>query len=100
MTYSRRVVLIVSLVATIGLTLVLGVTDPAPPLSYPTRFFVWNLTLACIPVLFAAGFVAVRRRIWLIPLGLGWLAFLPNAPYLVTDLVHLGSDVESWRHVM
>jgi len=25
---------------------------------------------------------------------------LPNAPYLVTDLVHLGSDVESWRHVM
>jgi hypothetical protein len=33
MTYSRPVVLIVSLVATIGLTLVLGVTDPAPPLT-------------------------------------------------------------------
>jgi uncharacterized membrane protein len=38
--------------------------------------------------------------IWLIPLGLAWLAFLPNAPYLVTDLVHLGSGVELWRHVM
>ncbi len=35
MTYSRRVVLVVSLVATAGLTLLLGVTDPAPPLSYP-----------------------------------------------------------------
>jgi uncharacterized membrane protein len=100
MTYSRRVVLIVSLVATAGLTLVLGVTDPAPPLSYPTRFFVWNLMLACIPVFFAAGFAVVRRRIWLIPLGLGWLAFLPNAPYLVTDLVHLSSGVGLWRHVM
>jgi hypothetical protein len=33
MTPSRRVVLIASLVATAGLTLVLGVTDPAPPLS-------------------------------------------------------------------
>ena len=98
MTYSRRVVLIVSLVATTGLTLVLGVTDPVPLL--PTRFFVWNLVLACIPVFFAAGFAVVGRRIWLIPLGLGWLAFLPNAPYLVTDLVHLGSGVELWRHVM
>jgi hypothetical protein len=100
MTYARRVVLIVSLVATTGLALVLGVTDPAPPLTYPTRFFVWNLGLACIPVFFAAGFAVVSRRIWLIPLGLGWLAFLPNAPYLVTDLVHLGSDAELWRHVM
>jgi uncharacterized membrane protein len=103
MTYSRRVVLIVSLVATTGLTLVLGVTDPAPPLNYPTRFFVWNLMLACIPVFFAAGFAVVRQRIWLIPLGLGWLAFLPNAPYLLTDLMHLmhlGSGVGVWRHVM
>ena len=56
--------------------------------------------LACIPVFFAVGFAAVRRRIWLIPLGLGWLAFLPNDPYLVTDLVHLHGGVELWRHVM
>jgi len=100
MTPSRRVVLVVSLVATAGLTLVLAVTDPAPPLSYPTRFFVWNVVLAWIPVIFAAGFAVAGRRIWLIPLGLGWLAFLPNAPYLMTDLVHLGSNVGLWRHVM
>jgi uncharacterized membrane protein len=100
MTGSRRVVLIGSVVATAGLTLLLGVTDPAPPTSYPTRFFVWNLALAWIPVIFAAGFAAVRQRVWLIPLGLGWLTFLPNGPYLVTDLVHLGSGAEMWRHVM
>lgn len=100
MTPARRVVLVASLVATTGLTLVLGVTDPLPPASYPTRFFVWNLALAWIPVFFAAGFGVVRRGIWLVPVGLLWLAFLPNAPYLMTDLVHLHGDVELWRHVM
>jgi len=39
----RLVVLFVSLVATTGLTFALGITDPATPLYYPTRFLVWNL---------------------------------------------------------
>lgn len=100
MTSLSRYVLAMSLVATTGLAIVLGITDPAEPLFYPTRFLIWNLVLAWIPVCFAAGFAAARRRIWLIPLGAGWLAFLPNAPYLVTDLVHLGEGVELWRHVL
>ena len=85
---------------TTGLTFALGITDPATPLYYPTRFLVWNLILAWIPVFFAVWFATVGRRIWLVPLGLGWLAFLPNAPYLVTDLIHLGEGVELWRHVL
>ena len=100
MTNAPRAVLIVALLATTALTIVLGVTDPAAPLSYPTRFLIWNLFLAWIPVCFAAGFAAVRGRAWLLPLGLGWLTFLPNSPYLVTDLVHLGEGVELWRHVL
>lgn len=100
MTDVPRVVLIVSLAATTALTVVLGVTDPAAPLSYPTWFLIWNLFLAWIPMVFAAGFAAAHRRGWLLPLGLGWLAFLPNSPYLVTDLVHLGEGVELWRHVL
>jgi uncharacterized membrane protein len=100
MTNVPRAVLIVALVATTALTTVLGVTDPAAPLYYPTRFLIWNLFLAWIPVFFAAGFAVVHRRAWLLPLGLGWLAFLPNSPYLVTDLVHLGEGVELWRHVL
>ncbi len=99
MTYPRRLVLIGSLAATVGLALVMGLTDPAPPPLYPTHFFVWNLVLAVVPVAFASGF-AVAGRAWLIPLGLGWLAFVPNAPYLVTDVVHLDSFVGLWRHVM
>jgi uncharacterized membrane protein len=100
MTNVPRAVLIVAMVATTGLTTVLGLTDPAAPVFYSTRFLIWNLFLAWIPVLFAAGFAAVHRRVWLLPLGLGWLAFLPNSPYLVTDLVHLGEGVELWRHVL
>jgi len=95
-----RAVLIVALVATTALASVLGITDPAAPLYYPTRFLIWNLLLAWIPLFFAAGFAVVHRRVWLLPLGLGWLAFLPNSPYLVTDLVHLSEGVELWRHVL
>jgi uncharacterized membrane protein len=100
MTNVARVVLFLALVATTVLTFVLGVTDPTGTPSYPTKFLVWNLVLAWIPVFFAACFAAVRLRLWLLPLGLAWLAFLPNSPYLVTDLVHLEEGVDFWRHVL
>jgi uncharacterized membrane protein len=55
-------------------------------------YLVWNLFLAWIPY-------ACARMIWragrgsaplplLLPLLAVWLVFLPNAPYLVTDVVH------------
>jgi uncharacterized membrane protein len=100
MTEARGILLVMSLMATTALTLALGITDPAAPMSYPTKFLVWNLVLAWIPMVFAIAFDLVERRLWLLPLGLGWLAFLPNAPYLVTDLVHLGEGYELWRHVL
>lgn len=100
MTEARRVVLVLSLVATSLLTVLLGITDPTAPMFYPTRFLIWNLILAWLPVFAAWAFSAVRHRLWLIPLGLVWLAFLPNAPYLVTDLVHLIDGVAFWRHVL
>lgn len=100
LTDPRFFVLIAALAGTSALTAVLGVTDPAAPLSYPSRFLIWNLFLAWIPLAFALAFAVVRRRIWLLPLGLLWLAFLPNAPYLITDLVHLREGYDLWRHVL
>jgi uncharacterized membrane protein len=51
----------------------------------------WNLFLAWLPVAFA--YLAVRPRVTsrLLRLAfcLAWLLFLPNAPYLITDLIHL-----------
>jgi uncharacterized membrane protein len=58
------------------------------------RFLAWNLVLAWIPFLLALLFYdrarRTRPRIGLLVTGGLWLLFLPNAPYMVTDLVHLG----------
>ena len=97
----RRVVLVLALGASTALTIALGVTDPAGEPSYPTRFLVWNLFLAWIPFVMALWFGVVRRPWALVAIGVVWLAFLPNAPYLVTDLVHLGGEQsELWRHIL
>jgi uncharacterized membrane protein len=55
------------------------------------RFLPWNLFLAWLPLIFAyLALRAGRRRPALaVPLIAAWLAFLPNAPYLITDLVWL-----------
>ncbi len=60
-------------------------------------FLVWNLFLAWVPY---GGTLALRwlheRRlssVSLVPFFLVWLGFLPNAPYLVTDFVHLRFSV-------
>jgi uncharacterized membrane protein len=55
----------------------------------------WNLFLAWIPfvlalVLYERSRAGASWRV-LAPLCLLWLAFFPNAPYLVTDLKHVGN---------
>lgn len=63
------------------------------------HFMVWNLFLAWLPLLFAA--LAWRwweKRPFSLPLSLLWLLFFPNAPYILTDFVHLRQrgDVPIW----
>jgi uncharacterized membrane protein len=60
-------------------------------------FYRWNLFLALVPLALAylVSRAARHEITWpaLPVLGLAWLIFLPNAPYLVTDLVHLDEGV-------
>jgi uncharacterized membrane protein len=60
------------------------------------RFLVWNLILAWIPLVLALvvydGYRRSRSLLWLTPFLALWLLFLPNAPYIVTDFVHLDAD--------
>ena len=59
--------------------------------SYFLIFLVWNLFLAAIPY-FISSFLVSKTKIHPIlsgGLALLWLLFLPNAPYIVTDLIHL-----------
>jgi uncharacterized membrane protein len=64
------------------------------------RFLIWNLFLAWVPLGFAAAIYASGRR-RLGPLAAAllvpWLLFFPNAPYLLTDFVHLETNVEHGR---
>ena len=62
-------------------------------------FLIWNLFLAWLPVIFAMVAREKYREAkpserlgWsFLGLGTAWLLFLPNAPYICTDLVHLTS---------
>ncbi len=58
------------------------------------RNLVWNLMLAWVPylasLLAASLHQLAPRRWWLLILpGSLWLLFFPNAPYIVTDFLHL-----------
>lgn len=59
-------------------------------------YLIWNLFLAWIPFVLAILLYDASRRgartPVLVTLGALWLAFFPNAPYIVTDFVHLGRD--------
>jgi uncharacterized membrane protein len=55
-------------------------------------FLIWNLVLAWVPLVAALALDDLRgAALWLqAPLLALWLAFFPNAPYLLTDLIHFG----------
>ncbi len=63
------------------------------PAGHQFVFLLWNLFLAWLPYLTALyiGSRVRSGRAWLtlVPALLFWLFFLPNAPYLITDLKHL-----------
>jgi uncharacterized membrane protein len=59
-------------------------------------YLVWNLFLAWMPLVFALAAVCLaqthpQRRASFLAAGAAWLLFFPNAPYILTDLIHLGS---------
>lgn len=58
------------------------------------RHMVWNLFLAWLPYLFSFWAAATQRVLpgrWFLLLlpGAIWLIFFPNAPYIITDFLHL-----------
>lgn len=60
-------------------------------------FLIWNLFLAFIP-LFISQFMLIKKawkwkRCLLIPSLFAWLLFFPNAPYIITDLIHLKKTI-------
>jgi len=77
--------LFASAVATLMVLFRLGYTGARP--------YYWlvlpNLVLAWIPLLLALLLRRLQRPVAQIAVGAAWLLFLPNAPYILTDFVHL-----------
>ncbi|WP_058302677.1 DUF1361 domain-containing protein [Gorillibacterium timonense] len=78
----------------------------------PYPFIVWNLFLAWVPIAFQLIFAHAYERpksggrtLVLAGAGAGWFFFYPNAPYLVTDLLHVFAnypvdpDTYFWREL-
>ena len=72
--------------------------------SMDYAFLIWNIFLAWIPLglAYTASVFSWKRRFLLFSMPLMailWMLFFPNAPYILTDLQHLGypkPDVPLW----
>ncbi len=66
------------------------------------RWMTWNLFLAFIPLVLSVWlFRRIKKsRSWVWWLGFAvFYAFLPNAPYLLTDVIHLIDDIRTIQSV-
>lgn len=58
-------------------------------------YILWNMFLAFLPLVFSYLLISSTykkklTKFWFVIIGLVWLFLLPNAPYIVTDLIHIG----------
>ena len=89
---SRRLALAALLAA--WCALLVGVRVAVTGSAFGT-FLAWNLTLAAVPLAASTALVRLDGRggggAALVAVGAVWLLFFPNAPYILTDLVHLAA---------
>lgn len=97
--YAPRSLVLLTLafgVASIGCTFVLGIRILITQ-SYRYLYLAWNLFLAWIPYGIAMGMLFVasrmqslrRMKLAISLLAVLWFLFYPNAPYILTDFVHI-----------
>ena len=57
--------------------------------TFDYRFYGWNTFLAAIPYVTSIALLKLKKiNIAAVSLLLIWLLFFPNAPYLITDILH------------
>lgn len=92
---NRRIATLFALLGSSGLCVALLVVRMQRTGSDDYDFLAWNLFLAWVPFVLALLVYDARRRgvagVGQLAIGGLWLLFLPNAPYIVTDLIHLGA---------
>lgn len=64
-------------------------------------FLGWNLFLAWVPLIalyLVAYFQQKRKRVISVVFWIIWLFFYPNAPYLLTDVIHVPDNWAIWSN--
>jgi len=84
-----------SIALLIALALVLNVLRVVLFYKFSFVYLLWNILLAFVPflisyiLLYYSNKNKLNKTMFIIG-GILWLIFLPNAPYIVTDLIHIG----------
>lgn len=83
MSFSKRIIVPLAFtVALLGIRMILT--------GEPTYIFLaWNLFLAWIPFAISQNISTVKNNWKMLGMFGAWLLFLPNAPYIITDFLHL-----------
>jgi len=84
-----------SIVLVIILSIVLNILRVVLFGKFSFIYILWNIFLALVPFLISSTLLYFKEKgslsnLFFIIGGIIWLLFLPNAPYIVTDLIHLG----------
>ena len=91
--FSRtRLTLVFTLAASLTLSILLVIGRVLLTGHLMFLFLIWNLFLAVIPFALSTMLGTAKgplRARMLVPAGVAWLLFFPNAPYILTDLFHL-----------
>jgi len=87
----KRLAIFFSFIAVVGSILLVSRTFLPTERTY--LFLIWNFFLAAIPLLISSLMLEMKNHQYPVlnirVLGFFWLMFLPNAPYMLTDYIHL-----------
>lgn len=95
--------LTILLILILGIYAICGIFLDRMGVEIKLRWLFWNEFLAFLPLVLSvpAAFFFYLRKGWLVLgaiIAIGWLVFLPNACYMITDLIHLdSSSLISWN---
>lgn len=91
------------LILSVAFTLVLVAVRLVYANNLSYIFYAWNLFLAIIPLVFSSRLQKQKSiNFKTVLLLAGWLLFLPNAPYIITDIFHyeLREPVPLWYDLL
>jgi uncharacterized membrane protein len=92
--YSKRQRFVLALLASTAVSVGFFIYGAWRNHSFVYAYFLWNLFLAWLPLLFSIWLIkTLRKQLWsswsAIGISFLWIVFLPNSFYMISDFIHL-----------